>query len=167
MALPYINQTTLFLALLIATSLVLMVLAVAASLHRRNRDAVPVRVHVAGSRGKTSTTRLLASALRPGGSRTPATTPGTPPLPILPPGRVQAWKRWAPPSISEPARFFRLARKLDVEAVVLESMAIEPDYMWASEHYLVKATHTLITNARPDHVEALGDDPEAAARALA
>lgn len=167
MALPYINQTTLFLALLIATSLVLMVLAVAASLHRRNRDAVPVRIHVAGSRGKTSTTRLLGSALRQGGFRTLVKTTGTDPLLILPDGSVQAWKRWAPPSISEQARFFRLARKLDVEAVVLESMAIEPEYMWASEHYLVKATHTLITNARPDHVEALGDDPEAAARALA
>ncbi|MDB5623678.1 MAG: Poly-gamma-glutamate synthase PgsB [Devosia sp.] len=167
MALPYINATTLSLALLLSTLGVVSILAVAAHLHRQNRDAIGIRIHVAGSRGKTSTTRLLGSALREAGIKTLVKTTGTDPLLILPDGTVRTWRRWAPPSISEQARFFCLARQLRVEAVVLESMAIEPEYMWASEHYLVKATHTLITNARPDHAEALGSDPEAAARALA
>lgn len=167
MALPYIDPTALFLALLVSAVITLSVLAVAAHLHRQNRAAVPIRIHVAGSRGKTSTTRLLGAALREAGFKTLVKTTGTDPLIILPDGSDESWKRWAPPSISEQIRFFRLARKLGVNAVVLESMAIEPEYMWASEHHLVKATHAVITNARPDHVEALGDDPEAAARALA
>ncbi|MRX52014.1 hypothetical protein GI374_16675 [Paracoccus sp. S-4012] len=37
-----------------------------------------------------------------------------------------------------------------MDAIVLESMATQPEYLWASERYLVHATHAVITNLRPD-----------------
>lgn len=166
MPLPFISDIQLFFSLLVTGLAIVTWFGIAAMLHARRRDAVAMRIHVAGSRGKTTVTRLLGAALREAGIRTLVKTTGTDPLLVLPDGQEQSWQRWAPPGISEQIRFFRRARKEKAQAVVLESMAIEPEYLWASERYLVHATHTVITNARPDHAEVVGNEPLAAAHAL-
>ena len=166
MTLPFISDLRLFLALLVCAGGIVAWLWLAAFAHTRCRRAVPLRVHVAGSRGKTTVARLIGAALRADGRRVLVKTTGTDPVLILPDGSERDWPRWGPPSISEQTRFFREARRLKVEAVVLESMAIEPEYLWASENYLVRATHTVITNARPDHAEVVGKHPLAAAHAM-
>lgn len=166
MVLPFISDLQLFLAVLAVVLAITLWLGVAAGLHARRRRRVPLRIHVAGSRGKTATVRLIAAALRADGRRVLAKTTGTDPLLILPDGSERPWPRWAPPSISEQVRFFSEAARQGAEAVVLESMAIEPEYLWASEEYLVQATHCVITNVRPDHVEVVGRDPLAAAHAM-
>ncbi|MVA99040.1 poly-gamma-glutamate synthase PgsB [Nitratireductor sp. CAU 1489] len=166
MTLPYISDLRLFLALLSGAAGIVAWLGLAAFAHARRRDAMPIRVHVAGSRGKTTVTRLIGAALRAEGRRVLVKTTGTDPVLILPDGSERDWPRWGPPSISEQTRFFREAQRLKADAVVLESMAIEPEYLWASENYLVRATHTLITNARPDHAEVVGTHPLAAAHAM-
>jgi poly-gamma-glutamate synthase PgsB/CapB len=166
MTLPYISDLQLFLSVLAAMVAVTAWLGIAALLHDRCRRSVPLRIHVAGSRGKTTTARLIGSALRADGRKVLVKTTGTDPVLILPDGSERPWRRWGPPSIAEQVRFFREARRRGVDAVVLESMAIEPEYLWASEEYLVRATHTVITNVRPDHVEVVGTDPRAAAHAM-
>lgn len=166
MVLPFISDLQLFQAVLAAALAIALWLWLAAALHTRRVRRVPLRIHVAGSRGKTSTARLIGAALRADGRRVLVKTTGTDPLLILPDGSERPWPRWAPPSISEQVRFFREAAQQGAEAVVLESMAIEPEYLWASEEYLVQATHTVITNVRPDHVEVVGHDPLAAAHAM-
>jgi len=45
--------------------------------HRRALRALPIRIHVNGSRGKSSVTRLVAAALREGGIPTAAKTTGS------------------------------------------------------------------------------------------
>ena len=45
--------------------------------HARNVARIPIRVHVNGTRGKSSVTRLIAAGLRAGGVRTFAKTTGT------------------------------------------------------------------------------------------
>lgn len=166
MVLPFISDIKLFMSLLLTGVLVIMWLGIAAHRHNQRRNLVPIRIHVAGSRGKTSVTRLIGAALREAGIRTLVKTTGTDPLLILPSGEEKSWLRWAPPSISEQIRFFKVAKQENVQAIVLESMAIEPEYLWASEHYLVQATHTVITNARPDHAEVVGHDPMNTSHAL-
>src|SRR5690606_31475311 len=166
MALPYISELHIFVALLVSTGCFITWLGLAALAHDRRRRTVPVRIHVAGSRGKTTVTRLIGAALRQSGLRVLVKTTGTDPLLILPDGTERSWPRWGPPSISEQVRFFREARRQRADAVVLESMAIEPEYLWASEHYLVRATHAVITNVRPDHAEVVGTHPLAAANAM-
>lgn len=166
MALPYISDLQLFVALLASAACIVAWLGLAALAHDRRRRAVPVRIHVAGSRGKTTTTRLIGAALRETGRRVLVKTTGTDPMLILPDGSERSWPRWGPPSISEQVRFFREARRQQADAVVLESMAIEPEYLWASEEYLVRATHAVITNVRPDHAEVVGTHPLAAAHAM-
>ncbi|TFH29311.1 MAG: poly-gamma-glutamate synthase PgsB, partial [Myxococcales bacterium] len=56
-------------------------------LHRRRLKKIPIRIHVNGTRGKTSVTRLIAAGLREAGIRCVAKTTGTVPRFILPNGR--------------------------------------------------------------------------------
>ena len=46
-------------------------------LHRRTLAKLPIRVHVNGTRGKTSVVRLIAAGLRAGGLRVCAKTTGS------------------------------------------------------------------------------------------
>ena len=45
--------------------------------HQRILRRIPVRIHVNGTRGKTSVARLIAAGLRAGGKRVYAKTSGT------------------------------------------------------------------------------------------
>jgi len=58
--------------------------------HKRNVEAIPIRVHVNGTRGKSSVTRLIAAGLRAGGRKTVAKITGTLPRVVLPDGREAA-----------------------------------------------------------------------------
>ena len=144
------------LALTLPAAAVLLLLLVRAVLLRRALASVPIRIHVGGTRGKTTVSRMIAAGLRSSGVRTLAKTTGTEPMLILPDGRAQAWWRWGPPSIGEQRRFAMLAARLGVQATVLECMAIRPEFVRAGERSLVRATVAVLTNIRPDHLEDLG-----------
>ena len=47
--------------------------------HLKSLSLIPLRIHVNGTRGKSSVTRLVAAGLREGGLRTFAKTTGTAP----------------------------------------------------------------------------------------
>jgi gamma-polyglutamate synthase len=133
--------------------------------HRGRLRAVALRIHVAGTRGKSTTTRLIAAGLRAGGRKVLAKTTGSEPRLILPDGSESIWPRRGPAAVREQMRLFAKARELAADAVVVECMAIRPEFAWASERHLVRATTTVITNTRPDHFEDLGADAGAAADA--
>ena len=116
-------------------------------------NSVPIRIHVGGTRGKSSVCRLIAAELKAGSIRTIAKTTGTDPMLVLPDGGLRPWRRMGPPSIGEQRRFALLARRLEARATVLECMAIRPEFVRASERDLVRATIAVITNIRPDHLE--------------
>src|SRR3954471_10732401 len=61
--------------------------------HRVHMRGVPVRIHVGGTRGKSTTTRLIATGLRAGGVRVLAKTTGSEPRLILPDGSETTWPR--------------------------------------------------------------------------
>jgi poly-gamma-glutamate synthase PgsB/CapB len=156
------------LLLLGATTLVLVVLGcVEAALHRRCLDALRVRVHVNGTRGKSSVTRLIAAGLRAGGLSTCAKTTGTSPRLIRPDGREEPVYRVGPPHVGEQREVVRRARQLGAEALVLECMALEPFLQWVSAAHLVRPTHGVITNVRADHLDVMGPTTAHVARALA
>jgi len=124
--------------------------------HRRCRRRIPIRVHVNGSRGKSSVTRLIAAGLRAGGYRVFAKTTGSAARIILPDQAELPIRRRGGPNIREQIGIFRQAVAAKADALVLECMAVRPDLQWATEHRIVKATHGVITNIRPDHLEAMG-----------
>lgn len=141
------------LALFLPLAVTLLLLLVRGIRLRLALAKVPVRIHVGGTRGKSSVCRLIASGLRASGIKTLAKTTGTDPLLWLPDGSARPWRRVGPASIAEQRRFALLASRLNARATVLECMAIRPDLVRASECDLVRATLAVITNVRLDHLE--------------
>jgi poly-gamma-glutamate synthase PgsB/CapB len=134
-------------------------------LHRRRLTAIPIRIHVNGTRGKSSVTRLIASILSQHGIATLAKTTGTTPRLILPDGSEEPIPRHGPPNISETIWAMKRAAKLGARAVVFECMAVNPDLQWVVENRMMQSTVTVITNARLDHTDVQGTSPrEIAAR---
>ena len=147
---------------------VLMALgALESSAHRRRLAKIPIRVHVNGTRGKSSVTRLIAAGLREGGIVTCAKTTGTLPRMILPDGTEYPVFRPAHPNVIEQVRIVRAAASYEAQALVVECMALIPHLQWLSEARLVQATHGVITNAREDHLDVMGPEEVDVARALA
>ncbi len=134
--------------------------------HQLNLKAIPIRVHVNGTRGKSSVTRLIAAALRAGGYRTFAKVTGTLPRIIDDKGLEIPILRPHGANIIEQVKILRYMRKRKPDAIVVECMAVLPEYQWICEHKLVKATIGVITNSRPDHLREMGPSPENITRSL-
>lgn len=135
--------------------------------HRRNLRRIRTRIHVNGTRGKSSVTRLIASGLREAGITTCAKTTGTLARFILPDGRELPIYRPAGANVIEQKRIVAVAAAHGAEALVIECMALQPELQALSELELVRATHAVITNARPDHLDVMGPSEEDVALALA
>jgi poly-gamma-glutamate synthase PgsB/CapB len=135
--------------------------------HRRALDKIRIRVHVNGTRGKSSVTRLIAAGLRAHGVRTVAKTTGTLARLILPNGRELPVYRPAKPNIIEQLAIVRAASDQKAEALVIECMALQPQLQSLSERKMIRATHGVLTNARPDHLDVMGPSDDDVALALA
>lgn len=153
--------------LLAAATVVLAVMGLCEShAHRRNLAQIPIRIHVNGTRGKSSVTRLIAAGLRAAGVRTCAKTTGTLARMILSDGTELPVFRPSRPNVIEQVRILRAAVRDRAQAIVVECMALQPALQWLSEEKLVRATHAVITNARADHLEVMGPTEADVARAL-
>jgi poly-gamma-glutamate synthase PgsB/CapB len=141
--------------------------ALEVTLHRRRLSRIPTRIHVAGTRGKSSVTRLIAAGLRQAGVVTTAKTTGTVPRMILPDGREVPVFRPRGANIVEQTRIVAAACELNAEAMVIECMALQPELHWVSESKLIRATHGVITNVRADHLDVMGPTEEDVALCLA
>ena len=135
--------------------------------HTRNVNLIPIRIHVNGTRGKSSVTRLIAAGLRAGGIRTLAKTTGTIPRLILPDGRESSIIRLFGANIIEQKYVFRYAASLKPQAIVVECMAVNPIFQWITERKFVKSTVSVITNVRLDHLDLMGSTIQSVARSLA
>ena len=135
--------------------------------HKRNRDSIPLRIHVNGTRGKSGVTRLIAAGLRAGGLRTVAKTTGSAAMLIEPNGRERPLKRRGLANIREFIPCIAHARSLQAQALVAECMALQPDLQWFSEHRLLCSHMGVITNIRADHEDVMGYGTAAITAALA
>ncbi|TGJ98505.1 poly-gamma-glutamate synthase PgsB [Leptospira langatensis] len=124
--------------------------------HTKRRERIPIRIHVNGTRGKSSVTRLIAAGLREGGLKVFAKTTGTLPIFILPDGSERDIRRFGVPNILEQKDAIEEASLHSADAIVLECMALIPLNQKVSEEKLISATHAVITNIREDHLEIMG-----------
>jgi gamma-polyglutamate synthase len=154
--------------ILLSAFLVLALCGVAETLfHRRHLASIPIRIHVNGTRGKSSVTRLIAGGLRAGGVTTCAKTTGTLARMILPDASEYPVFRPGGANVIEQVRIVSTAARYGATAIVVECMALQPQLQWLCESRFLKATHGVITNARPDHLEVMGPDEKDVALALA
>ena len=149
------------LAIVGALLMVLVLLGIVEGIrHRRNLSRIPIRIHVNGTRGKSSVTRLIAAGLRAGGVPTCAKTTGTAAAMILPDGSEYAIYRPARANILEQVRIIDTAAEVGCQALVVECMALQPLLQSLSELRLVRSTHGVVTNVRADHLDVMGPGEE-------
>lgn len=135
--------------------------------HTRHRRRIPIRIHVNGSRGKSSVARLIAAGLKAGGVAVVGKTTGSAAAMINTDGSETPITRRGGPNIKEQLSVFRRAARQNCRALVIECMAVRPDLQRVCEHSIVKATHGVITNVRPDHLEVMGPTLDDVAASLA
>lgn len=157
------------------SAFILLFLLIAASLygvleyhrHQKRIRSIPLRIHVNGTRGKSSVTRLIGAGLRAGGIPTITKVTGTYPRMILEDGSEVRIHRRGDANIIEQLAVVRYAAGRKARAIVLECMALEPQYQWITEHQMIHATTGVITNVRLDHIDIMGYTLSYIARALA
>jgi len=134
--------------------------------HGRALGRIPIRIHVNGTRGKTSVVRLIAAGLRAAGKRVCAKTSGTFASITDPEGREYSIYRASQANIIEQVRVIGRISKLKPEILVIECMALQPHFQSLSELQMVRPTHGVITNARADHLDVMGPTSRDVALAL-
>ena len=125
-------------------------------IHCRNLNSIPVRIHVNGTRGKSSVTRLIAAGLRAHGMKTYAKTTGSVPRMVMDDGTEYPVFRPGGANIIEQVRIIGFAAHQGAQALVIECMALQPFLQFLAETKLIRATHGVITNARADHLDLMG-----------
>ncbi|HET8759916.1 MAG TPA: poly-gamma-glutamate synthase PgsB [Nitrospiria bacterium] len=135
--------------------------------HHRRLRRIPIRIHVNGTRGKSSVTRLIAAGLRTGPRRTVAKCTGTTPRFLLEDGSELPIHRAGSPNIIEQLMIVSVAEARGAEILVIECMAVQPHLQWISEERMIRSTLGVITNARADHLDQMGPTVFNVAEALA
>jgi poly-gamma-glutamate synthase PgsB/CapB len=145
-----------FTVLLIVFIIVVLYCLIEFALHQKRILSIPIRIHVNGTRGKSSVTRLIGAALREGGIRTITKVTGTYPRLILEDGCETGIYRKAEANIIEQLSIIKFASSRKAEAIVVECMAIQPQYQQITETKMLRSTIGVITNVRLDHIDVMG-----------
>ena len=154
--------------LVIALSILLLAAGIAEEIRlRRLSDRVPLRILVNGTRGKSTVTRMLIAALNGCGIRTSGKTTGSAARFIFPDlSEEPVPRKRGIMMVAEHIMLFRKAVEHDSQAIVCECMAIREENQQVVGSKLVRPSITVITNARPDHIDLMGNTAEETAQVL-
>jgi poly-gamma-glutamate synthase PgsB/CapB len=130
---------------------------------KRARRKIPLVIAVTGSRGKSSVVRLIASGLSASGQPILAKTTGSRASLILPSGDEEVLTRRGIPNIREQIALLNMCSRLHAYALIVEVMSIKPENYATEIGKILQPDILVLTNIRPDHVEAIGETPDEAA----
>ena len=122
-------------------------------------------IHVNGTRGKTETCRILDAVLRENYLVYTKTT-GSAACVIGTDGCEKPVRRFGSPNIREQIRVVRNACREHAQVLIVECMAVSPEYQKVSQEKILKSDIGVITNVRFDHIFDMGDTLEEIAGAL-
>jgi len=122
----------------------------------KNRQQIPLRICVTGTRGKSSVTRLIAGSLREAGKKVMAKTTGSRAVIINPDGSESLISRKGRPNILETKDIIEQAARSNVDVLVTELMSISPECMYSESVQMLDPSILVVTNIRPDHQEQWG-----------
>ncbi|ANI93583.1 poly-gamma-glutamate synthase PgsB [Dietzia timorensis] len=134
--------------------------------HRARLRDLETIVHVNGIRGKSTVTRLIHGALHESGRTTVAKTTGTYACVLAPDKSEHPIMRRYAPNILEQFSIFGKWINKSVNAMVVECMAVRPEYQKFCQDKIVRADIVVITNVRIDHTEEMGETLEEIAKSL-
>lgn len=134
--------------------------------HRRQVDALQWRVHVNGIRGKSTVTRIIAGMMREAGIVTIAKSTGTFAAVINEDGVDEPIDRKGPATILEQIEVCQQYLRPQVQALIIECMALKPEYQEVSERMIVRSNIGVLTNVREDHQDVMGETLPEIARSL-
>lgn len=113
-------------------------------------------IHVNGTRGKSTVSRLIDAGLRAGGVKVFCKTTGTDPMVIDVSGEEKPLHRRGKANIKEQIQILKTAAEQGAQVLVIECMAVLPEYQWAAQHRILRADLGVITNVRRDHTDVMG-----------
>jgi len=126
-------------------------------LHQKRIFSIPIRIHINGTRGKSSVTRLIGAGLRAGGISNITKVTGTFPRLIIEDGTETYIHRKASANIIEQLAIVKFAARRKVKALVMECMALQPQYQTITEHKMIHSNIGVMTNVRIDHTDVMGN----------
>ena len=125
----------------------------AQNLHKARSKLFHV-IHVNGTRGKSTVSRLIDAGLRAG---TFCKTTGTDPMTIDVSGSEELIYRRGRANIKEQIRILKRAAAQEAQVLVVECMAVQPELQHTAQHDILKADIGVITNVRRDHTDVMGN----------
>lgn len=135
--------------------------------HEQRLVRYGVRIHVNGTRGKSTVTRLIAGVMREAGMATIGKTTGSAAVVIGLDGQDLPIERLGAPNVWEQADIIAGWDALGATAMVVECMAVEPRNLEWSERKVLHSHIGVITNVRGDHQDVMGETLPEIARSLA
>lgn len=153
--------------IIIAIIIIILYLCLEKYFHIIRLNSIPIRIHVNGTRGKSSIVKLLTQALQSQGIRTVAKMTGDSPILYSTDGVQSPFPRKGSARMQEQIELIKIATAQHAQAIVVECMALQPEFQEISETEMIHATHTIITNIRRDHAEVMGLTIEDVAGCLA
>jgi len=124
--------------------------------HQKRIYSIPIRIHINGTRGKSSVTRLIGAGLRAGGISNITKVTGTFPRLIIEDGTETYIHRKSSANIIEQLSIVKFAASRKVKALVMECMALQPQYQTITEHHMIHSNINVMTNIRMDHTDVMG-----------
>lgn len=125
-------------------------------LHQKRIYSIPIRIHINGTRGKSSVTRLIGAGLRAGGIAAITKVTGTFPRLIIEDGTETYIYRKSTANIIEQLSIVKYAAVRKAQALVMECMALQPQYQTITETQMIHSNINVMTNIRLDHVDIMG-----------
>jgi hypothetical protein len=133
---------------------------------KRVLNRIPIRILVNGTRGKTTTVKILHAILNENRLPTFSKITGDSAVLLKPDGNKKYLKRFAPVNIKENIRILISWSREKPKAVVLECMALHPERQYSLSWKIFKPNYLLLTNIGKDHLEIMGNDESEIAKTM-
>lgn len=129
---------------------------------------IPKRILVNGIRGKSTVTRLLMGILREEQVKVAGKTTGTMPRLFYwdQEEEIEIIRSLQGPNISEQKWVMKEVANRNVDALVTECMAVNPEYQSTFQKSYVQSNITVITNIIEDHLDVMGPTLDQVAEAF-
>jgi len=159
-----INRLQTMLIITIILVFIISLLIIEKQMVQRSVRSLSLRIHVNGTRGKSSVTEYVAAGLSGSQYEVMAKITGILPTVILK-GVKEKIERNGVARVQEQLNIIRLAERKKVNALVLECMSIAPE-LQKLESSAFQPHIYVITNIRDDHREGMGTSIESQAEAI-